>query len=141
MSRFVLLPIALGACAPYFRADEERTRRAMDERALQDTLDAAAAAGRSGQHQRAADLYVDAIERNPRLPGKVYFALANELFDAGQLGRSVAVARFAMGRRVSEPVGLAASDQDVESLAARFDAASQPALAAELRALQPTPAP
>lgn len=130
-----LLAVALAACAPYFRADEERTRRAMDARGLQDQLDEAASLARSGDHEGAARTYVAAIERNPRLPGKVYLALANELFSAGQPDRSLAVVRYAFAREVEEPPEIAGTDADVEALAARFDAAGDPARATTLRAL------
>lgn len=140
-----LLCSILAACAPlFFRADELRARRALDAHALQATLDEAAAEAASGNHASAAELYRDAIERNPRLPGKVYLQLAAELLAAGQPARAHAVARFAIARSasVSEPEELAASPRGVEALAAQFVSQQQPRLAADLQAnLSNAPAP
>ncbi|MBI2895445.1 MAG: hypothetical protein HYY06_17955 [Deltaproteobacteria bacterium] len=132
-----VVALALAACAPHFRADENRARRAMDADELQDLLDAASEAVAAGDHARAVDAYLEAIEVNPRFPASVYLALARELVDAGDPARALAVARFAVAPNAGRSSEIGALAGPLRELAARFAAADLPALAIDVLAEQP----
>lgn len=131
----IALALALGACVPHFREDADRARRAMDAGAMQELLDAASAAAAAGDHEGAAERYLEAIDANPRFPASVYLALARELVDAGEPARALAVTRWVVAERSAELGALGGSSGPLAGVAARFAAADLPALAIEVLAL------
>jgi len=127
------LAFVLSGCAPHYRVDADRTRRAMDPEQMQELLDAASEEAASGDHEGAVAAYLAAIDANPRFPASVYLALSRELADAGDPARAVAVTRFVLAERAGE---LGDDGGALDAVVARLAAQDLPSLAIELLVLR-----